>query len=280
MKISSNNLKKIIVVVIVLGLIILIGITSNPNSNITGVENAVETPVSYIQKFFYNIGQTVKNAINSVQDISKVNKQNAILTKKIYQLKEENRILKNIVNSNKILQAEYELKSNIKYDYVLGQVIAKDDSNWFSRITIDKGSKDGLKKNDIVIQAVETEEGLVKVGLVGVVSKVGINFSKIITIIDESCKVSFKDIENNQSGIISGNTNGEITGFFFDSKTVAKVGDEIFTSGIGKIYLDDIYIGKITSIEDTTDASSKKIHVESVIDFTKIYKVFVIKVNR
>lgn len=281
MKIILQNLKKFIIVMIVLILIITIGITSSMREEMTGTENFFGTVISYVEKTIYNIGHTVSNAFKSVQNITKINKENELLKENLYKLREENRILKNIVNTSEILEAEYKLRTSLTYDYVIGQVIAKDDSNWFSRFTIDQGSKDGVSKNDIVIQAVVPDEGgIVQVGLVGVVSEVGDNWSKVTTIIDENCKVSFRNVENDENGIISGNVDGSITGFFLDNKAEAKVGDELFTSGIGDIYLKDIFIGEISDIVDTTDASSKKIYVDPVIEFTNIYKVFVLKVNR
>jgi len=280
MKIILQNLKKFIIVLVVLILIITIGITSSMRDEMTGTENFFGTVISYMEKITYNIGQTVSNAFKSVQNITKINEENEMLKENLYKLREENRILKNIVNTSDILEAEYKLRTSLTYDYVIGQVIAKDDSNWFSRFTIDKGSKDGVSKNDIVIQAVDTDEGVVQVGLVGVISEVGHNWAKVTTIIDENCKVSFRNVENNENGIISGNVDGSVTGFFLDNKAEAKVGDELFTSGIGDIYLKDIFIGEISDIVDTTDASSKKIYVDPVIEFTNIYKGFVLKVNR
>ncbi len=281
MKIIFQNIKKFVIVLIVLILIIIIGISSSIRDEMTGTENFFGTVFSYVEKTVYNIGQTLSNALKSVQNISKLNEENEMLRENLYKLKEENRILKNIVNTSSILEAEYKLRTSLTYDYVIGQVIAKDDSNWFSRFTIDKGEKHGLSKNDIVIQAVESEEnGVVQVGLVGVISEVGHNWAKVTTIIDENCKVSFRNVENDENGIISGNVDGSITGFFLDNKAEAKIGDELFTSGIGDIYLKDIYIGEISDIVDTTDASSKKIFVDPVIEFTNIYKVFVLKVNR
>lgn len=280
MNIILQNLKKFIIVLIVLILIITIGITSSIRDEMSGTENIFGTVISYVEKTVYNIGQTLSNALKTVQNITKINEENEMLKENLYKLREENRILKNIVNSSEILEAEYELRTSLTYDYVIGQVIAKDDSNWFSRFTIDQGSNDGVSKNDIVIQAVPTDDGIVQVGLVGVVTEVGHNWAKVTTIIDENCKVSFRNVENNENGIISGNVDGSITGIFLDNKAEAKIGDELFTSGIGDIYLKDIYIGEISDIVETTDASSKKIYVDPVIEFTNIYKVFVLKVNR
>lgn len=280
MKIILQNIKKFVIVLIVLVLLIIIGVSSGSRDKVSDGENFFGTVFSYIQKTMYNIGQTMSNAFNSIQNISKLNEENAILRETMYKLKDENRMLKDIVNSQSTLEAEYKLRSSLKYDFEEAQVIAKDDSNWFSRFTIDKGEKHGLSKNDIVIQAVKSEEtGIVQVGLVGVISEIGYNWAKVTAIIDENCKVSFRDIENNENGIISGNVDGSITGFFLDNKAEAKIGDELFTSGIGDIYLNDIYIGEISDIVETTDASSKKIYVKPAIEFNNIYKVFILKVS-
>ena len=56
--------------------------------------------------------------------------------------------------------------------------------------------------------------------------------------------------------------------------------DSIVTSGIGEIYIPDLYIGKVEEVIQTTDASSQKIIVQPAVDFTKLNKVFVLKVNR
>lgn len=280
MKIILQNIKKFIIVLIVLVLLIIIGISSGSRDKVSNGENFLGTVFSYIQKTVYNIGQTMSNAINSIQNAGKLNEENTLLKETLYKLKNENRMLKDIVNSQTTLEAEYKLRSSLKNDYEEAQVIAKDDSNWFSRFTIDKGEKHGISKNDIVIQAVKSEEtGIVQVGLIGVVSEVGTNWSKVTAIIDENCKVSFRDIENNENGIISGNVDGSVSGFFLDNKTEANIGDELFTSGIGDIYIKDIYIGEIINIVETTDASSKKIYVKPAIEFSNIYKVFVLKIK-
>jgi rod shape-determining protein MreC len=260
-------------------LLIAIGASSagglnNSNAGIAG------NVLSSIQKVTYNLGQTLTNSFYSVQQIVKMREENILLTDTVHELEEKVRVLESVVNKSDALEAEYELKSNLKYDYVVGQVISLDDSNWFSRFTIDKGEQDGLKKNDIVVQGVETEEGMVQIGLVGLVIETGSNWSKVITLLDDTCKVSFRDIISDESGILQGSIDGTVTGYFFNSKASAEQGDSIVTSGIGELYLPEINIGKITEVMSTTDASNQKIVVEPSVDFTKLNKLFVLKVNR
>ncbi len=275
MNFFRDHFRKILFFLTIFVLIIMIGLSS-----IGRVEGAdlgfFGNLLSGFQKITYKTGFTLTNSLYSVQDIVKMREENNLLTETVYSLQEEIRILSNLVNKSDALETEYEMKKNLTYDYVVGQVIALDDSNWFSRFTIDKGENDGVRQNDIVIQAVETSGGIVQVGLLGIVTQTSSDWSKVITLLDESCKVSFRDINNDESGIIQGSIDGNVSGYFFNSKISAETGDKLVTSGIGEVYIPDIYIGDVKDVVKTTDASTLKIIVEPAVEFTKINRVYVL----
>ena len=270
--------KRILFLLTVLILIILIGLSSVGRGEVD--LGFFGNAVAGLQKLTFNTGHTIISSIYSVQDIVRMREENNMLTDTVHELQENLRILENIVNKSDALETEYEMKKNLKYDYTVGQVIALDDSNWFSRVTIDKGEKDGIHKNDIVIHAVETEKGVVQIGLVGVVTQTSSNWAKVITLLDESCKISFTDINTDESGILQGSVDGTITGYFFNSKASVNNEDSLVTSGIGEIYIPDIYIGKVTEIVPTTDASTQRIIIDPAVEFTKLNRVYVLKVDR
>ena len=275
MNFLREHFKKILFFFTIFMLIIVIGLSSI--GRIKGADlGFFGSLISGFQKVTYKSGITLTNSFFSVQEIVKMREENIMLTENVYSLKEQVRLLENIINKSDALETEYEMKKNLSYNYVVGQVIALDDSNWFSRFTIDKGEKDGIKQNDIVIQAVKTEEGIVQIGLLGIVTKTSSDWSNVITLLDESCKVSFRDINNDESGIIQGSIDGNITGYFFNSKVSAEVKDVLVTSGIGEVYIPDIYIGDVKEIVKTTDASTLKIIVEPAVEFTKINRVYVL----
>lgn len=278
-----NFLKKyfmrIIFFLIIIVLIVLIGLSSIGRVDGTNL-GFFGSVIAGFQKISFNTGQTVTNALYSIQNIAKMREENNMLTDTVHELQEQVRILENIVNKSEALEIEYEMKKNLGYNHVVGQVIALDSSNWFSRMTIDKGENDGIKKNDIVISAVETDKGVVQMGLVGVVTETSSNWSKVITILDENCKISFRDINNDESGIMQGSIDGTVTGYFFNSKAMANEGDSLVTSGMGDIYIPDIYIGAVKDVVPTTDASTQRIVVESSVEFTKLSRVYVLKVDR
>ncbi|WP_313340663.1 rod shape-determining protein MreC [Sedimentibacter sp.] len=270
--------KRILFLLTVFVLIVLIGLSSVGRGEVD--LGFFGNAVAGFQKLTFNTGHTIISSIYSVQDIVRMREENNMLTDTVHELQEAVRILENIVNKSDALETEYEMKNNLKYDYTVGQVIALDDSNWFSRVTIDKGEKDGIKRNDIVIHAVETEVGVVQIGLVGVVTQTSSNWAKVITLLDESCKISFRDINTDESGILQGSVDGTITGYFFNSKAQVNKDDSLVTSGIGEIYIPDIYIGKVTEIVPTTDASTQRIVINPAVEFTKLNRVYVLKVDR
>ncbi len=275
MNFLREHYKKILFFLTIFILIIVIGLSSI--GRIGGANlGFFGSLISGIQKVTYKTGITLTNSFYSVQDIVKMREENIMLTENVYSLKEQIRILENIVNKSDALETEYEMKKNLSYNYVVGQVIALYDSNWFSRFSIDKGENDGVKQNDIVIQAVKTDEGIVQIGLLGIVTKTSSNWSNVITLLDESCKVSFRDINNNESGIIQGSIDGNVTGYFFNSKVSAEIKDILVTSGIGEVYIPDIFIGDVKEVVKTTDASTQKIIVEPAVEFTKINRVYVL----
>ena len=275
MNFLKEHFKKILFFLTIFILIIMIGLSS-----IGRFEGAdlgfIGNLIAGFQKLTYKTGNTLTNSFYSVQDIVKMREENIMLTESIYKLREQVRILENIINKSEALETEYEMRKNLTYDYVVGQVIAIDDSNWFSRFTIDKGENDGIRQNDIVIQAVKTDDGIVQIGLLGILTQTSSDWAKVITLLDESCKVSFKNIENDESGIVQGSIDGNVTGYFFNSKAGAEKGDNLVTSGIGEIYIPDIYIGDVKDVVKTTDASTLRIIVEPAVDFTKISRVYVL----
>ncbi|MDD2493830.1 MAG: rod shape-determining protein MreC [Tissierellia bacterium] len=279
MNFINKYFKRFLFFITIFILIVLIGLTSVGRIKTTN-GGFFGDFISSLQKISFNIGQTLTNSFYSVHEIVKMKEENIMLTETVHELQEQVRVLENIVNKSEALENEYTIKKNLTYDYEIGQVIALDNSNWFSKFTVDKGENDGINKNDIVIYGVETDDGIVQIGLVGLITETGSNWSKVITLLDESCKISFRDINNDESGILQGSISGDVSGYFFNSKSIASIGDSIVTSGIGEVYLPDLFIGKVIEFVQTTDASTHKIIIKPAVDFTKLNKVFILKTNR
>ena len=138
-----------------------------------------------------------------------------------------------------------------------------------------------MKNGDTIVAGFEVEQNLVQEGIVGRVVDVGDNWAKVITIIDEINKISFKNIRTQDGGILNGsildgNIDGVISGYLFDSKSDVIVGDKLYTSGLGGTFIKDIYIGEVEEVIDDEEDLVKKIIVKPAINFKKLQRVLII----
>ena len=104
------------------------------------------------------------------QENEKLKLENIELDKKIrdYQsMEKENYELRTMLDM---------IETETKLDLVAVKVIAKDPSNWYSSFTINKGTNDGIEKNQPVLTANRE--------LIGRVYKVGNGWAEVITVLD------------------------------------------------------------------------------------------------
>ncbi|WP_077366939.1 rod shape-determining protein MreC [Anaerosalibacter sp. Marseille-P3206] len=270
---------RMIVAVVTIILIVIIGMTSSERIKLTGIEKSIGNILSPVQKFFFNIGKSISDAFSTIGNIGKIKEENEKLKNEIAKLEDQNRKYEDIISKTDFLRNEYKLKEGTKHNLISAQIIGKEPENWFDKFTIDKGTKDGVKKGDTVIQGVEVEQNVVQEGIIGRVADVGDNWAKVISIIDEGSNISFKIIRTQDGGILSGNVDNEIKGYLFDSKADVMKGDKLFTSGLGGVYVKDLYIGEISDVVKKEEDLMKRISVSPAVDFKKIYKVYIISNN-
>ena len=276
MSIFKKYKDRMIVTIVAIILIIVIGMTSSGRLKITGIEKIIGNILSPVEKVFFNIGRSISNAFSTIGNIRKMKNENEELKKEIAKLEEENMRYEDIIAKSDFLKNELDLKRNTKFNLIEAQVIGKEPGNWFDRFIIDKGLKDGINKGDTVIQGVEVEQNIVKEGIVGRVADVGDNWAKVVSIVDETNNISFKTIRTQDGGIISGSIDNELKGYLFDSKADVVKGDKLFTSGLGGVFVKDLYIGEINDVVKKDEDLMKQISVTPAVDFKKIYRVYVI----
>ena len=244
--------------------------------NISG--GPLNTVAGYIfvpmQKGINTAGQWISDKTNDFKTLAQVQEENQ-------KLKEQNDELTSQLNTIKL--EKYDL-DNLRelldldekypsYQKVAASVIAKDTGNWFSVFTIDKGSKDGLKKGMNIMAGS---------GLVGIITDVGPNYAKVRSIIDDSATVSAMVTTTGDNMNVSGNlqTMNSDQAITFselrDSEDKVQIGDPVVTSYVSDQYQQGILIGYIASIESDSNKLTKSGTITPVVDFEHMENVLVI----
>ncbi len=253
---------------------------SNNSSLMNIGENAIGTVTSSISRIVYSSIASSKEVFKNIFGSRAIREENEKLKIENAELKEKNINMENIIAKEDFLKNEYNLYLKNKKNLLSANVIALDNNNLLIRFNINKGSKDGVKIGDIIVQGtVGDEENTYITAVVGKVVEVGYNWSKVSSLLDSTSNVSFNIVRTQSYGAINGQENNLLSGFMYKSDSDVVVGDKLVTSGRGGVFPSDLYIGEVTEVKTYENNLEKKISVKSPVDFTTLFRVFVLKGN-
>ena len=237
----------------------------------------LNTVVGYVvvpfQQGISKAGEWLSNRSEELGQIKQLLEENASLKEQVAELTAENIML---------LQDKYELhnlRTLLQLDEQYGEyektgarIIARDSGNWYSGFIVNKGYEDGISVDMNVIA-----EG----GLVGRISSVGPNWSRVTSIISDNANVSASVLATGDKLMVSGDLKLMAEGVIsfsqlLDSESVVAVGDKIVTSHISDKYLPGILIGYIHTIQQDANHLTKSGYITPAVDFEHLEEVLVI----
>lgn len=275
MRFLKKYKERIIVTSVAIILLVLIGVT-NSRTDLSRGEKVVGNILTPVSKVTFNIGKSISDFVDTLLNFTVIKDENKQLKEYIVQLEDDNRNLTNLIGKSEFLESEAEILKNTPFDILKAQVTSKEPGNWFNGFIIDKGLNDGIESGDSIIQGVAIDDGMYQEGIIGRVADLGDNWAKVVSIIDENSNISFKITRTQDGGVLQGSIEGELSGYLFDEKADVIVGDTVYTSGLGGIFAEDIYIGEVTEVIENEEQLTKQIIVSPAIDFKKIQNVLVI----
>ncbi len=150
------------------------------------------------------------------------------------------RFLLEIEEENKRLRRLLNLKEHSIYEGLASSVIAREPSNWFNALLLDKGEERGVKKDSVVITPG---------GLVGRVIKVNKNSSQALLITDPGSEIGALVQRTRIQGVIQGKKRDLILKYLPLEADVREE-DLILTSGLeGGLFPKGLAIGRVKKIE-------------------------------
>jgi len=234
------------------------------------VQGVLYRPVGAVADFFRDLGR-----------LSDVHQENELLRQTVAQYTQDQIRFNMLEAENKRLQEELHFTERQKnmdnYRYLIAQVVGSTSNPYEKTITINLGSKDGIKPE----MAVRTVDGLV-----GLVSKVK-TFTSTVTLISNldpstsrGSPVSATFLSKPESfGIIEYD---EETKTLLMSKIEEKdkpvEGDKVITSGLGSLFPKGIIIGTVKSSQVGDFGLTYTATIEPAAKFDHLREVFVIVV--
>ena len=275
-KMNDSGKSKLVLTILTAVCVVLI-ILSFTTDAVSGPLHYVTGVITPIQSGMNAIGTWISDKGEYLFHTTDLRSENAGLQKKVDELTAENSDLLQNQDEYERLKDLLDLKDEYSnYPTIAARIIAKDSGNWFNVFTINKGSKDGIQEDMNVIA-----DG----GLVGIVTSVGSNWATVRSIIDDYSNVSAEISSTSDNCIIAGNLKlideGKLSfEQLYDQDNKVTVGERIVTSNISEKYVEGLFIGYVSEIQQDPNNLTKTGTIVTPVDFGHLKDVFVITTNK
>ena len=196
------------------------------------------------------------------------------LEKKVAELEGELREGQEAIQENARLRELLGLRSKRQdLTFESAKVTARSASNWQSTLTLSKGEEAGLQPGNCVI----TSTGV----LVGVVSKVGLNWSTVSTVLNTDIEMGGIVTRTYSAGILEGSfdlmSQGRLKLSYLPDGAQLVAGDEVLTSGKGDVYPSGLVVGQVEGVFTDPSGMTRYAVVLPDVKLDSLVEVFVIK---
>ena len=150
---------------------------------------------------------------------------------------------------------------------VVAEVVGIDPSPWSEVVTINKGSRDSLRK-DI---AVATHQGLV-----GRTIEMAPHYATVLLVTDRRSAVDALIQRTRTRGIVVGNARRLCELRYVDLHADVQVGDTVVASGFGEVYPKGLLIGTVAAVHQKLQGLFHEVEVQPAVDLAQLEEVLVL----
>lgn len=270
MRYGGDNRGRLLLIGLIVTALFLVTLDLRGVSVINGVRNATQSALSPFQKAGSWTISPFRNFFSDVTNLGRTRNKIEKLTSENERLRLALQSRKNADAELKQLESVLDLAGTAQYKVVSAKVISQGSSTSFTNtITIDAGSKSGIRPNMTVISGF---------GLVGLVKVVYSNSALIELASDPSFKVGARIAGSQQIGILSGQGSRKALLQLLDNTTTVKVGDVILARGStgGRPFVPGVPIGEVTAVDNSASAVTQTADVKFYVNFSTLAVVSVV----
>lgn len=155
-----------------------------------------------------------------------------------------------------------------RYNFLAASVVGRDPGNWFGTITLNRGSRDGVKENMTAL----TPEGLV-----GRVVSVSVSTCEVLLITDPRSGVGALVQDTRTPGIVEGTagSSGMARMIHISNDAPVEGGQVVVTSGLGSVFPKGIPVGEIAGIRSESSGLFKSADIRPFANLNRLEEVLI-----
>lgn len=249
-----------------------------PGPWVHAVRQAGLSMISPVVNLVDGTGQWSRQFQKGLATLDTLQNEATTLREQNAKLATENTVLRDMAAENARLRELLGFKKASQYTLLAARLIARDPSNWWSTVLINRGYVDSeTLRSDL---PVVTARGVV--GKTGVVSR---DVTEVILMINQNCKVSGMVENSREQGILVGDGNADSgrprTRLTYVSRNAqVGVGERVLTSGLGGVFPPGLSLGTITEVPPLSPKINfglyREVYVEPAVDLSQLDEMFVV----
>jgi rod shape-determining protein MreC len=257
-------------VLLLVQVILMSATAKRPDSEQSIFRTWIMTPLSFVERYVHAAASAVTGTVGSYVDLRHARQENIELREKNDQMLGELNELRERAAEFETLRTQFALPSHAQYRTLAANVIARNSSNWFRRLTLDRGTLDGVKLNMPIMNSG---------GIVGRIIAVGPNFSVVQVITDKQAGVGAMLQNSRAMGEVRGLDNSRCELQNVSTAVNVQEGESVVTTGLDRIYPKGLLIGTVERVEQDPNAPFDKIVIKPTAPADRLEHVLIVLVE-
>ncbi|MFW6050982.1 MAG: rod shape-determining protein MreC [Myxococcota bacterium] len=226
-------------------------------------------PVQYVAT---EVARSVSGLVEDYVFLIDVKRDHDRLRRELGRLREENRRLQVQARQNQRLRELLQLRERIGGETVSALIIGKEILPSFRvvRVRLDRGARDRIKRGMPVVASD---------GLVGQVHRTWARYSDVLLTVDPRSAVDVHVPRTGARGVLRGTGDSDTylcRVQYLQRSDEVKVGDEVYTSGLGQRFPASILVGTITKVERQDFGLYQQVEVAPAVSFSSLEEVLIL----
>jgi len=209
----------------------------------------------------------------SIKNNRQLKEELAQARNKIEEYERTQRDFEEIKKENERLRRLIGIQSEMSYETVIAEVVAKSPQNYYKTLIVNRGRESGIKKYMPVVTYQNERKCLI-----GKIIDVQRFSSRVQPLIEQSSYTGAMLKESRYSGILQGQS--PVSGYcllqYIDRRAQINFGEFIVTSGMGGVFPKGIDIGEVVSVSKKRYGIFQEAMVRPFVDFGRLEEVYII----
>ena len=252
--------------VVTVGQILLVSAQVNSKSGVPVIEQVTFGIFSEVQRGLSGGFSGVRSAWSGYVGLRHLKVENDALKRDLASAQVAIQEQRALADRTRGLEKLLDLREHLTLNTVAAEIIGAAATPDFRTLTIDKGTRDGVKADMSVIAPA---------GIVGRLVVPSLRSAKVQLLIDRNAAAGAIIERTRAQGVVVGAGDDRLRLEYMSEVFDVVVGDVVVTSGIDGIYPKGFVIGRIESVERAGTAY-KRITIKPAVDFSSLEEVLVV----